>query len=451
MTQQVVPRHAGMTTSSTLPALPRWLVEIVIISGVATAGIERVDLLAGAGPLNLSPFLVVAPVLVACAIYNLIGGADPTNTFLRSGRWLVFIFLMLSVLSVTFSPVALSAGRALLLVVNATAAWSIYVLVRGNRYSGALWRGAAAGLLIYILFDALLAWRFVELGSAALSTTTGFVDLRISPLGEGIARFAGASLDANRAAIVVAVYTYLLIGRSGTPFRKPVWAILIAIIGLGLVLVTSSRSGLAAYVVILFGVAIWLIRSASLRARIVMLGSVVVGLVAAGVFVVSSHGAVVFTVLERRLSSSDGSTSTHFELIQRALESLSLAPQQPWFGLGYGSAFTLLNDYFPGNTYGNFHAVFATVLVEVGVFGLTAFIALSLIPVVRSDRWLALGLFVFGIFYQSLADPVFWLALGLLWLDHGPRAGYAVAEGTDENSRLAKRPRSRELHSEKAD
>tara|TARA_B110000263_G_scaffold230293_1_gene224708 strand:- start:128 stop:439 length:312 start_codon:yes stop_codon:yes gene_type:complete len=87
-------------------------------------------------------------------------------------------------------------------------------------------------------------------------------------------------------------------------------------------------------------------------------------------------------------------------------------------GMGYGNSYMELQDVFPGNKYGNFHSLYVTMLAESGVLALILSLILLGYPLGLPGAWRPLvgGFVVFNIFYQTLAEPLFWFALAMAWL-----------------------------------
>jgi O-antigen ligase len=76
-----------------------------------------------------------------------------------------------------------------------------------------------------------------------------------------------------------------------------------------------------------------------------------------------------------------------------------------------------LPDFFGNDKRGNFHDIYVTVLAEMG---LPAFVVLMFIfgyPVVARKGTVPCmaAIMIFNVSYQSQTEPVFWLALALLW------------------------------------
>jgi len=119
-----------------------------------------------------------------------------------------------------------------------------------------------------------------------------------------------------------------------------------------------------------------------------------------------------------RLSSTEGSARGHLALIERGLTDATESMDRAAFGVGYGNAYLLLQDVFPGNRYGNFHSLYVSMLVESGVVALLATLALLLVPLSMGRDWrpLIAAAIVFNLFYQTNTEPGFWFVVAAAWL-----------------------------------
>ena len=110
-------------------------------------------------------------------------------------------------------------------------------------------------------------------------------------------------------------------------------------------------------------------------------------------------------------------------LIGRGISEATASLPRLAIGLGYGSAYTVLQDVFPGNRYASFHSLYVTIFAETGIVGLLCILVMFGVPLVQGGRYRALvaGAAVFNLFYQAHTDPAFWLILGLAWITLPPR------------------------------
>ena len=105
-------------------------------------------------------------------------------------------------------------------------------------------------------------------------------------------------------------------------------------------------------------------------------------------------------------------------LIGRGLKEATESLPRLAIGIGYGSAYTVLQDVFPGNRYASFHSLYVTIFAEAGIVALLCVLTMFAVPLVRGgpDRALVAGAAVFNVFYQAHTDPAFWTILVLAWL-----------------------------------
>lgn len=388
----------------------------VIVGGVAAAGIDRVDLLAGAGPFALTPFILMAPLIIIAALIHWAanGVDDKRPAAVRPGGWLVFALCAALLMSLFFTETPRSAPRYILLLALVAGGWALIALARKTGNYAALRAGAWLGLILYVGFD-LIQWASFN-GLLGLPDFGGTLNMKVSAYGQGVIRMGGGSIDPNRAAVAIATYTFILIGDPLiSKARGALSSSFILFLGAALALATISRSGLAVFGLVMVGAiaAIW--RNQTVLQKV----GTFVASIAILVWVFESGLIETLNVVEiasARLSlSSEGSAESHFELYGEAWKLLAADPGSILTGHGYGSSFLYLQDFFVGNEYANYHSVYVTLLVEAGIVSVLLIWALLLPPVFGGRRWLAIGAVLFGVFYQGLSDPIFWVQIAIFW------------------------------------
>ena len=134
----------------------------------------------------------------------------------------------------------------------------------------------------------------------------------------------------------------------------------------------------------------------------------------------SARSTIVRTLepLAQRMSPTEASTQEHFLLLGRGMEEATESLKRASIGMGYGNSYIELQDVFPGNKYGNFHSLYVTMLAESGVLALILSLLLLAYPLGLLSPWGALisGFVAFNVFYQTLAEPLFWFSLAMAWL-----------------------------------
>ena len=416
----------------------------ILISMVATVGMERIDFLGGTGSFRLTPFLIVAPFGLIIALMRgvpryLLSRKAPTR--LRLGSVLLLAFLVVAVISsVTSISVVGSLRRTALLGIVALAMWAFVGTARKFDNADLIRIGAVVGLIFFIIFDAA-QWISHASGYRAAMGAGGFLDLGTQPFGNTLIRLSGGLLDANRATPVVAAYVYLLLADPWV--RKKFtsrWASC-ALLALGVVLAvgTLSRSGGVMFVMVAIGA----LRAIFPRLKLRTLSAWIAGCVAivtaavVGTIALAPKSLIAAVFNSRFNLFTDGSALSHFGLYQKGFEILNSHPAVLLHGIGWGNTYLYLKNalgatYF-GTAHGTdyytmFHSAYLTVVVETGVAGLLIFLAITITPMFSKRALLAIGVALFGVFYQALSDPAYWMVVAMLWL--APYQSRAVVEAT---------------------
>ena len=398
--------------------------DVLLILWVALIGADRIDLLGGAGPFILKPFLALTPLVLASELLRRHLRGRPMRMTRQSSAFLTLTLLFLAVvaISVFVSPeLTKSASRAVLLAADLAGTLAV-VIAAGDRgeLDGVFERGAVAGLLIFAAFDALQLGNLVNAVPDVWRLGSVSVDFVASTYGGIVPRLSGTVADQNRAGLVLLFYGWFVGYRPG---RGPRWGLLT--LAFLLSVATLSRSAAIA------GLATFVVLVLERRVRTVSFGFLFVlsiALTTSAFALVASPSARewVGTALEpfaQRLSVDEGSSREHVMLIGRGIQEATSSLSRLAIGLGYGSAYTVLQDVFPGNRYASFHSLYVTIFAETGVFGLLLLLLMFGVPLARGGPYRALvaGAAVFNLFYQAHTDPAFWIILTLAWLTLPPR------------------------------
>jgi hypothetical protein len=408
---------------------------------LALIGADRVDLLAGGAALRLTPFLVLTPVLLAVEVVRLLrqrGGRVEIPEGAARYALVATLLLAVSLVSVFFSYDPDIAGRRLALLmaqVYGTLFAAVLLFQRPDR-NRILVRGAYLGIAVSVAFNLaqLAAW-FVGATATGEGPEAGsLVFWKVWSYGPWVPRLSGAVIDMNRGGFVLAAYLFILM-RFARPGRMRAGFAIAAVLS---IVLTLSRSALLALVVMAVVLVVQsgrlrLSRAAALAATLSV--AVVFGLMLSfPAALVASTDAIVPPLLLRLLG--DGSSSIHFDLLRHGIETGSASVRNALLGVGFGNSYAVLEEFFPGNEYGNFHSLYLTFLVETGVLALCLGALLLLYPLVRSNlyRPLIAGTIAFGVFYQTNLEPIFWLVLAAAWMEMGsddtdPERGNVEQEG----------------------
>lgn len=391
------------------------LVALLIVAFVAVVGTDRIDLFSGTGPFALTPPVLLAPVLLVVAAVSALSGRGNASRWNKTGLILIYVLFTGLLVSAFASESDRTIARLAQLSIVASGAWGAVSLSRRLDLYSALKRGAIAGLVLFAFFD-IVQWLTFQRYGLNPPSFAGVLSLKVTPYGQGVVRLAGGSSDANRAAITVATYAYILLGDPLSDRRRRVGADALVLLGCTtLVLATISRTGLVTFGVIMIGTLTTLIRRLNGAQRIGAALVAVVTVVAVWASgIASALGAS--EIADSRLNLSEGSAQSHFSLVARGLQDFSQSGFVAMIlGRGYGSSYLYLEDFFPGNPYGNYHSLWITMLVEGGIVAFVVMAVLVIRPVASARGWLAVGVALAGVFYQSHTDATFWLQIAILW------------------------------------
>lgn len=386
-------------------------------------GADRIDLLAGRGPITLAPYLVLMPLVLMLELPAL---GDPRRVkFRREGQAYLALVTLLGALAmasaVASSDPMLSAKRAVLLVFQLYTLLFVALVLANRPDPGAiLVRGAYLGLAVSFFFNVAQIANWLR---DPTDTGGGIVNLAPGLYGSIMPRPGGQTLDPNRGGIISAVFLFLIL-RFGKPSRARSLAAAITVFSLILTLSRSAVLGAMGMMATAF--------AERRRVRITPTG-LAAGLLATAAAILALFiipgalevaAAISRPITERFTSHQGTSNSVHVELIVRALDVASRSWKNALIGIGYGNAPSVLTDLFPGTKYANFHSFYATLLAEMGFVALVVGLAITLYPVAASTafRPLAAGFLLFNLFYQLTTEPAFWLMLSCAWLGVGARA-----------------------------
>lgn len=417
----VLPKLYRATSQVQSKAFPGWdrASTVVLAFWVAVLAVDRVDFLGGEGPFVLTPFLLLTPVVLALEVVR----HSSTRERLRSERGAPYLLLLslLVVVILLSSLLALdpimSAKRSVLLAFQAFGTLIVAGVMAGRASSPKiLVSGAKIGIGLYVVFCAMeIAALFANLSEPV---HFGFVSLDLWPhMYYGLVpRVSGPVIDANRGSLMMVFFLFILLRWAAPGPGRWAWTV----VGSALVLLTLSRSGVLAGVMAL-GMAWAGSREIRVARGAVLVGSLCLALFSGWMMVDAGARSALFRLtapLAQRLSPLERSTNEHLHLLGRGLEEATESVKRVGIGIGYGNAYLVLQDVFPGNKYGNFHSLYLTMMAESGVFALLLVAAILVCPLVVPGPWrpLIMGLVAFNVFYQTQAEPLFWFALAMAWL-----------------------------------
>ena len=385
---------------------------------IALLGATRVDFLLGGGPFILTPFLLLSPLLLPGEIHRVTTRPHPTPLPQGATGWLLAVAALSAILLLSaFGAMELgAAGRRLGLLLAQLGLLTALGLALADRPApkALLARGAYWGLATVFLMNVvqLAVWLVPALPRTVAG---GLLGLEPGSYAGVLPRLTGISHDPNLGGALILFYLAVL------AFAAPPSRLRTAVLwggAVSVVLTLSRSAGLA-------GLVLWgwvLIRRGEFRVTPLLAGS----LAAATGAVVALAGfapgffeplADVWSIASNRFTLTEDSAAQHVQLLGRAWEVGTHDLKSLFLGIGYGNAYMVTQDMFPGNVYGNFHSIFLTFFAEAGVLAALLLTAMMGTAWVRGGAWRPLigALLVYNLFQQTQTEPWFWLVLLWAW------------------------------------
>jgi hypothetical protein len=391
-------------------------------------GADRIDLLAGHGFFRLTPFLLFASlaVLIRLLIMGLRGSFQVAISppFRRQIPYLVVLalFFFLAFTSTIFGEDPQRGLVALCgLVLVAFLGYCLSVRILADPAPEKLVvRSVTITLVVWLIFciGGYIAWTHgvtrleEEAGSSLESMFAPTATLYWIP------RLSGFCLDSNRAGFILVMYLALLdrfaAKTSYTRFLRFAIACFI--------LLAVSRSATLCWIAYyLFSSRFWkrLVNPrAALRVAALAIVCLLVGLVYRQQIASLVELLQLSDIVSDRLSSDPGSTAgSHFQLIQRGFATWTKSTHTVVAGIGFAGAHRVLGDFFGDVKYANFHDMYVSVLAELGLPAFLLFMILLGYPMIgrKGAASCIAAIATFNVFLQSFLEPIFWVALALVW------------------------------------
>ena len=401
---------------------------ICAVGSIALIGADRIDLLAGFGPFRLTPFLLFAllAVLIRLLIWGLRGSVRVAISppFRRQIPYLAVLAIFL-LLAFAFTIFGVNPERGLVSLFD-------LVLVAGLGYCLSLRilaDSAPEKLIVRSVTLALMVWLIFCIGGyitwshgvmRAQEEAASSIESVFAPTAAFVfaPRLSGYCLDSNRAGFILVMYLVLL-DRFAPKTRYT--RFLRFAIGFFIFLVVSRSAMLCWFAYYLFSKASWR-HLTTRRAAFGVATLAVVGLLVGLVYREEITGLLelwqVSEIVSDRLSGEQGTSGgEHIELIRRGFETWSTSPRTVVAGIGFAGAPRVLGDIFGDSKYGNFHDLYVSVLAELGLPAFLLLMFLLVYPMIgrKGAAPCIAAIAIFNIFLQSYMEPLFWVALALVW------------------------------------
>lgn len=419
----------------------RKLQSICLVVCIGLADADRIDLLGGHAPFKLTPFLVLAPLVLFIGILRV----KPTRMFRltvtpalrRQTPFLVAgsLFLLLTLSSI---PIGLDPERGvvaycdLLLVTGLGYYISLQVLEEPAR-ERLIIKSVSFGLAMYLFF---VVGEFIAWTHGILMTDQGggsWLQSTFAPstLGPWAPTLSGTAYDANRSGFVLTMYLALIDRFAAKSRYASLFRLTIPI----LILLSLSRSGALCWLAYqVFSRDFW----ARLMSRRMLIRVAAIAIISSLMFAMYQKELAqlaaaweISTAVSAKMSMDSGSSGeSHILLNERGLQTWLSSTKTVISGIGYGAAPKVLADFFGDDKRGNFHSLYVTTLAEMGLPAFLVLLFLLGYPMVRRTGAVPCiaAIMVFNISYQTETEPMFWLMLALLWSYGGLGASKKTAE-----------------------
>lgn len=395
------------------------LLDALLVAWLVLIGADRIDFFMGNGGFVLTPFLILSPLVVTAIFYQAALGRPKLPLKLPRSLF-AFSLIATALIATILISVVLGSGNELgikracfLMVQIYTTILVAIALHNAPALQRALLLGARIGVLFFLLFDLLEIANWLNLPAVAFLKTPGLINpvpwaLWFCP------RPSGMSLDPSRGGVLLAFYSFIIL-RCGNRPRLDTFLIYL---GFFMLILTGSRSALIAYMLMMtvFNLQRFRLR----RWPIIRIGAMIA--VALLLFFCLANANVPnlnigLLLTERTSFDPADSGGIHLSLIARAAEVADMSLKNMLIGIGFGNSLSVLENFFPGDKYANFHSMYLSIWVESGIVALLLLLTLSGLPFLRSGTYVPLltMLIWFNIFYQLTLEPAFWLCLAMAW------------------------------------
>jgi hypothetical protein len=399
-----------------------------LVGSIGLIGADRIDLFAGHGPFTLTPFLVLAPLVLSMSAFRVSPSGmfrlTITSPVRRQASFLAAacLFLFFSFASI---PIGLDPERGLLafcdLVLVGVLGYYISLRVLEEpEQEKLIVRSVAFGLVLYAIFCVaeFIAWTHGIVMTPQREGPWLVSTFAPSTLGPWAPTLSGTAYDSNRSGFVLTMYLALLDRFAAKSRYTPLLRFAIA----PLVCLTLSRSGVLCWLVYYLSSRTFWARLASRR---VLLRVAAVTIVSSLVFAAYQKEMIelaeaweIADAVSAKMSMDPGSSGeSHILLIQRGFETWLSSTKTVLAGIGYAAAPKVLEDFFGNDKRGNFHSLYVTTLAEMGLPAFFVLVFLLGYPIIgrRGVVPCIAAIMVFNLSYQTDTEPMFWLMLALLW------------------------------------
>lgn len=393
----------------------------LIILWIASIGADRVDFAFGKAGFTITPFIMLSGIIViGHVVKNIVKCSVPVYSIrnLKKIVWpsvMLAFFLILIFLSVLFAKdLELGSKRLTLLSFELFFVAIMTQMLLTRDYCYLITKGSQFGILLFLLFDVIQLVYWFSPSFAQIAKGFDFVNVIPPSYGLIAPRPSGFSQDMNRGGILLVFYfsNILLFGKN---VRHKSYYLSLAFI---LLIVTFSRSAIISFLI--FTLSYLLLKRKEIRWRTVAgyTFAIIVSFIALLVAIQGQSSLDLTKLMSERVTfSSSSSGGEHIDLLNKGIATFSESVKTMTVGIGFGSAYTVLTDFFDFNKNSNFHSLYISLLAETGFVTLIIVIILLITPTFMVSQYtpLLIALIFFNLFYQMTLEPAFWLIILWSW------------------------------------
>jgi len=399
-----------------------------LVGSIGLIGADRIDLAAGHLPFILTPFLVLAPLVILLQFMR----AAPCRLFQfaitppirRQAPFVaaasLFFFFSFASIPLGLDPARGFVAFADMLLVAILAYYILFRILTEPEQKRLVLHSVTFALIAYVIFcvGEFIGW---QLGFTGDYTRSGpWIETTFAPgqLGGFVPLLSGTTYDPNRSGFILTMYLILIDRFIPQTRLAPIFRFMIAF----LILLTLSRSSTLCWMAYyLFSKGLWGLLT-SRRSLLKIGATAVVGFLLFVAYQEQLGGLLeawqVADTVSAKLSMDPGSSGdSHVLLIQRGFHTWLTSPKTMISGIGFAATPKVVQDFFGTDKHGNFHCLYVTALAEMGLPAFLVLIFLLGYPIIGRNK--AVGgmaaLMVFNISYQVHMEAMFWLIVALLW------------------------------------
>ena len=399
-----------------------------LVASIGLIGADRIDLAAGHLPFILTPFLVLAPMVILLHFIR----AAPSRLFqfaittpIRRQAPFVAAASLFFLFSFASIPLGLDPARGFVAFPDMllVAIFAYYILSRiltEPDQKRLVLHSITFSLTAYLVFcvGEFIGW---QLGFTGDYTRSGpWIETTFAPseLGGLVPLLSGTTYDPNRSGFILTMYLILIDSFIPKSRFAPCFRFVIAF----LILLSLSRSSTLCWLTYyLFSRTFWAIFTS--RRAVLRLAAIASVILIICVACQEQIGGLVEAwriadVVSAKLSMDPGSSGdSHVLLIQRGLQTWLMSPKTMVSGIGFAATPRVVEDFFGNDKHGNFHCLYVTALAEMGLPAFLVLMFLLCYPIIGRNgalRGMA-AVMAFNISYQVHMEAMFWLILALLW------------------------------------